>query len=203
MIVHKLTRTHLFTSLLFLSACGGSGRTVVNHVERPVDLIGFTIEKSLDEEISRLSISDLSAIQSRGLATYEGALSGAVGTDEGLTIDLVGLLSITADISSFSSEFAGVVSDFVTTDAIAIPGELVLTEAFFDQSVDTRIDFSFSGILDGVLHLPASKGTEFSIKLEGDFFGNDATFMGGGAVGIGAVAGERLTFTGRFAAQDQ
>lgn len=195
-----VSRSSKFFILVTACGCGGTtdeGTSVFTPTRPPETL---ALAERLASEIAPLNISNSTTVQALGTATFRGTVSGLISQNANSDTPLVGLLSIDAQLSGASSTFSGQASGFITADSVEVPGQLVLGEAIFAPDTDTALDYSFSSVMVGELDLPDLGQTDFNIKLEGDFFGTDASYVGGGAFGIGITQGSNVKFRGRFVA---
>lgn len=204
MIGNRLSRTvsrgQKVLILVATCGCGGASNdgTQVSIPTGPLETLALA--ERLASEIAPLNISNSNTVQSLGSVTFQGTVSGTISTDANTDTYLTGLLSVEANLSDASSNFSGQATDFVTNESVEVPGLLVLEEAVFSPDTNAILDYSFSSILEGELSLPDRGESGFSIKLEGDFFGPDASYVGGGAFGVGITQGRSAPFRGRFVA---
>lgn len=192
----------LITSPVLLSGCGGSTGAFEDPMVQAPNLGLFATEALLVSEVSQLTFTNPSSITSLGSAAYVGVLSGSLELIEGAPIELAGALAIRTDLSTGSLQFDGEATDFVTSDASLIAGVLTLEQTNFDAAANPDLDYSFSGILEGQLDVSGLEDLNVSIRLEGDFYDEDAAFLGGSAVGLADTGAERGEFRGRFIVKD-
>jgi hypothetical protein len=75
-----------------------------------------------------------------------------------------------------------------------------LVDGFLEVSGDPNVDHTVSASLGGTIAIEGTDELNFSLSLEGDFYGADAFLIAGGANGIVHRNTARLTFDGRFVA---
>jgi len=197
-----ITKGASVCAMLMLAACGGSSNSNDLVSDRPGHFENglAELEDELAQQVTIQYFSDPADVLLSGSAVFNGVVSGLVSGEDIQPISIFGDLMIETDFSNGSQSITGSADDFVTSDGDPLSGQLQIIDGTLDDQVNPNADHTVSADLVGTIVSDDDGELEFSLNLEGDFYGADATLIAGGANGIVRQNFESLNFSGRFVA---
>lgn len=200
---HDPLKILALSAILTAGGCGGSSpssvRVSIDHDDQAGALL--LLEGDLGQRVLSEQFSDLTQVGPVGKASYDGTISGEIMGGVLTPISLLGSIRIETDFSNSSQGITGQVGDLVTTEGTEIGGTLKLVDGVIDTDGDPQVDHTVSGSLVGQIDFNDESGQfDVSLRIEGDFYGEGAPLIAGGANGIIVNGPNHSTFNGRFVA---
>lgn len=194
----------LLCSFVALKACGTATLPAEMNSNDPIDYYNnlIALEVNLGHRVVSEPLSDPREAMLVGSAVYEGLVSGTLSGGELQSRSLAGDLTIETSFTNGPQAFEGSARNFVASDGTRLNGQLELVDGLLDTTADPSVDYTFSASLVGAIDGGELSALDFSIRLEGDFYGLQSNLLAGGANGIVVQQSEVLAFDGRFVASE-